>query len=138
MEDCDPTTLPPLLAEIAEVIGLPLALKLAAECGGTYVYISTRPRADNAAARVIGLEAMRKLGKHFGAGLIEMPVATSVHRSRRNALIRRSAKLGLSQSQLARRYNLTVRHIRRICSPGSDDERQLDMFGGFDSHLNDA
>ncbi|RIK92470.1 MAG: hypothetical protein DCC73_11850 [Proteobacteria bacterium] len=124
----DAASLPPVLAEIADIIGITAALKLAAECGGTYIYISAKPKPDNRAAQVIGADAMRALARHFRAGILEMPIATHAQLHRRNETIRAGAQQGLSQSQLARRHRMTARHVRRICADSAVDDRQIDLF----------
>lgn len=116
--------LPPVLAEIAEVIGLSLALKLVAECGGTEVYLSARPR-DGIAVQVIGAAAMAALFARFGAGHIDIPLASAAHRARRNATIRAASAAGVSKQRLARRLQLTTRQVRRICNTPSN---QNDLF----------
>lgn len=129
----DTSDFPPVLAEIAELIGVPAALALAAECGGTYICIAYKPGAQNKAARVIGVEAMRVLARHYGPRLLEMPIATHAHKRRRNDTIRAGARSGLSQSQLARRHQMTARHVRRICSADRTyDDREPDLFADFD------
>ena len=64
-------------------------------------------------AKIIGLEAYKKLVQHFGGSYIYVNKPDTVVRSERNAEICRKFN-GSNYSQLATEYNLTENRIRSI------------------------
>jgi len=57
--------LPEVLAEIAELVGEVCALRIAAEKGGTRIYIPAQVHEAHWLANVIGVEKAQKLCEHF-------------------------------------------------------------------------
>jgi len=123
--------LPPVLADLAEIIGLGAALRLAEAYGGTEIYVPRTPGPDHPVAQVIGLEAARRLGEYLGTptsgGRIEVPKGDALSRSRRNRAIVAAVVQGASKQQVARQHGLTTRWVRRLCN-GDTDDRQPDLF----------
>lgn len=60
--------LPPLLAEIAGVVGREAALKFAAACGGTRIYMPVHVGHDHWLTEAIGPGAASALATHFSYG----------------------------------------------------------------------
>ena len=110
--------LPRILAEIARAIGLPDTLKLVEQFGGTLLYIPRRPEklpARHPLLQLVGLDAARKLASLFGCERVLIPMASRAlsGRLRRNVAIEADHQ-HLSIAQLARKYSLHERSIRRI------------------------
>lgn len=64
-------------------------------------------------AKVIGLEAYKKLVKHFGGSYIYINKSDTVIKNERNAEIRKKFN-GTNYAQLAQEYQLTENRIRSI------------------------
>lgn len=128
MREVDESLLPGILQEIAELIGLPEALKLADHYGGVRLYVPLTIPEGHVLAELVGMEAARKLSDRFG-GMehFDIPKARSVTVALRNRKIR-EAWPGLSQRQLALKYGLTERQVRVILSAEQPTETQLDLF----------
>jgi len=103
-----------VLQEIAQLIGAAATAKLVAGHGGTCLYITIAPKPGQALYQLIGQEDAQKLANEFGGMSVEIPRAVMLHIGQRNALIRADRAAGMSQSQLALKYQLTQRSIRKI------------------------
>ena len=70
--------LPPVLAEIAGVIGRKAALKIAETCGGTRVYIPAKAQDDHWLIEAVGRSLADKLCRHLsvrgGGILLDIPL----------------------------------------------------------------
>ncbi len=126
--------LPPVLATIAEAIGLPAALKLAATWGGVQISVPARMNADHAIARLIGLDAGRMLhrlivDRGLGDGLrrIEIPRAHALGAAAKRAEVRAAVAAGMKKRQAALKFGMTNRAVRQICNE-LEDERQGKLF----------
>jgi len=74
--------LPPTLADIAREAGLPAALKLMREKGGTKVFIPKRAPDDHWLVLLVGREAADRLGAYYASGQVFIPVGDrSSHRA---------------------------------------------------------
>ena len=129
--------LPPLLAEIADVAGLPAALALAETRGGSRITIPARPRPDHWIVRTIGPEAAERLCAHFrvGAGgtigaTVELPVGPSGSAAAARAKIDAMLRQGLSADKIAviMRVHRTTVFRRKARIDGPHDPRQISMF----------
>lgn len=122
--------LSPTLYRLAEIIGLPLALRLTETFGGGEIYVPARPSATHPIVRCIGLDAALALALAFGvnqAGArIDVPKADSVNRNRRNRAIVEAVEAGVSKQVVARQHGLTTRWVRQLCN--DDDDSQPDLF----------
>lgn len=63
-------------------------------------------------ARIIGMDNTKKLAKVFGGEYVYFPSTLTYQKSIRNELIQ--ADNTSDYKQLAKKYGLTVRHVRRI------------------------
>jgi len=61
---------------------------------------------------LVGQEAATRLTEHYSGSSLYFP--RSIGRNRRHRKIKEEFKRGASYKELARRYSLTERHIRRI------------------------
>lgn len=122
--------LPPLMREIARLVGLDALRKLSARWGGVRLYV---PLAENLGAEhpiacEIGLDAGLKLANAYG-GEQGIDIARCVEAARRL----RNAELlaqDASQRSLALRYGLTDRQVRNIVRAAREaaDEAQGGLF----------
>lgn len=131
--------LPPLLAEIAEVAGLPAALKLAREKGGVECYIPARVSDDHWLVRCVGREAADKISAHFSAAIdddrrksrhgvkILLPLGQTGSRAdaRRRAI--EALDQGASLADAARRSGLHQRTVQNLRAK-MQDNRQGSLF----------
>lgn len=127
---CYAEHLPPLMREIARLIGVGAVLKLSVRWGGVRLYV---PLAENMSAAhpiacEIGLEAALKLaGAYGGEQGIDIARCVAAARAARNAeMLAQDA----SQRSLARRYGLSERQVRNIVRAARDaaDEAQGGLF----------
>jgi DNA-binding NarL/FixJ family response regulator len=121
--------LPEVLRTVAEEISLPVALRLAAELGGTRIWVPERPRPDSALAQAMGQETAERICAVLGPGKITIPLgpnATHAHRAQR---IVELLEEGLSHNEVARAVGVHVRTVERHASrAGSGDRRQSSLF----------
>lgn len=120
----DEKILPFVVQDIANLIGLGLALKLVEHYKGTAMWIPSVYKPDHVLVKIISHEPTIKLINAYGGECLEIPKCDDAIRAVRNARIRQSDH---SQAQLAREYNLTVRQIRNI-QTGVEDDRQEGLF----------
>lgn len=101
--------------EIRQLLGEEATAKLVAKYGGgTPVYIPSKIKAEHPLAVLLGLDAAQFLGDEYGGLSIEFPRNVALLRTQRNGLIQADYVAGMSQGQLAIKYQLTTRHIRDI------------------------
>lgn len=130
--------LPPVLATIAEAIGLGAALKLAATWGGTQISVPKRMRLDHPVAKLIGIESAKALHRLIaespipgGDGLhrIWIPRAHQVGVRRRQRMIIDAVAAGQSKAKVALAFQVTNRWVRAVCNREPEkDERQGTLF----------
>lgn len=113
--------LPPELLKVSAVIGLEAALLLAAELGGTKVYVARNPGPDSLLARAIGLEAARRLGAEHGTEYLDVPGA-------KQHLVAWLDARGEPIQGIARRLKMHERSVRRILHRRPGDDRQGSLF----------
>ena len=103
--------LPPLLNEIADIIGREATLKFAAAFGGTRVLISTKD--GSRLSSLLGDEPAAKLMKAFGGNRFDVPLGP--HASQGNWLPRVAAlrNMGLKPRKIALALKITERTVRR-------------------------
>lgn len=101
---------------VVEAIGYDLSVALVTRFGGTTISLRRSPPPDDPVALVIGPQARNALVDRLGCGQFEVPKCTAWLIARRDEEIRLRADAGELQADLARRFHLTERHIRRICN----------------------
>lgn len=114
--------LPPVAREMVDALGLAPALELLQTLRGRRVLIPPQLADDSSLVAQVGRETAEKLVLSLGLGVtrtVDLPLLVGVDRMLRNTAIRAGLAAGESQAELARRYRLTERHIRKIASPGS-------------------
>lgn len=118
--------LPPVLRAIVSALGFPRAQDWLSAHGGVDVVIPQH-RTEALGLEADELSRLRiKLIPHMNAlGKVTLPKADKLLTKMRNDQIRKQ-RPETTIDGLARRYNLTSRHIRNICKP--DEDNQLGLF----------
>ena len=131
--------LPPILAEIASIVGREAALKIAEERGGTRTYFPRPQRLHRSQwlVQLIGIELARRLCEEFAGGLpmsIEIPHGPTSDRATRQRLIDTLILSGTSTYAIANQVGADRKTVRLrkarlrnlgILSPrSSSNERQ--------------
>lgn len=122
----DYQTLPSSIEEIAETIGVRLALKIVQVYGGSEAYFPKKPNDDHPVIQALGKEDGYAICKYMGGSVLSVPHC----KPPRNALsaIRRLEAEGLSRSEIARRLGITQRHVRRVANGPPPTPNQFDLF----------
>ncbi len=108
------------LNKIVEAIGQQAAMKLVENFGGTLIYLPLPKNihADNEIAKAIGVEAVSQLARawDFDGDVdrrLEIPRASEQRLAlKKNGILR--DREHMTERQVARKYNLSQRSIRRI------------------------
>ena len=104
------------MSEIYKLLGAECAMKIIHKCGGARLYIPVSiKRNDHPLALLLGWDKAQELTRVLG-GLehFDVPKFDVLVRHKRNKDIIRDKNNGMSQSSLARKYNITSRQVRRI------------------------
>lgn len=124
----DIADLPPRLAELAGIVGLPATLRLVECRGGTKIYVPDRATDGHWLARIIGLAALQKLVSARGRDTLEVDRAAAAVRAARDREIIARHDAGTSTAALALDCGLTQRQIFSILARNGTPLDQLDMF----------
>lgn len=116
--------LPGELRAIAELIGLPAALRLVEARGGRRLYVPAGVAPEHALVQIVGEAAAAELCRAYAGECLEIPRAVGYATAVRNADIRQRRSQGVSQSTLAGEHRLTERQIRNIQGGGADDRQE--------------
>ena len=109
--------LPETAREIVEIIGLPKALRLVEELGGTSFPL---PRSDwdglrmEMLAKVVGEDATRRLIERYAGTALYIPCCAAAMRAARDRAIQSEYLAGTPVYRLALKYRLTERRIWQI------------------------
>lgn len=134
--------LPEMAQLIADLIGLPKALKLIETWGGTTFPISKNKRRDGqiryeALAEVVGVEAANILTGHFGGEVLAIPRCAVAMREVRDRMIRAEFDALTCEhpavhavNQLARKYQMTERNVWMVLKKSDQvtDVKQATLF----------
>lgn len=105
--------LPEMLERIAEVAGLPAAIKLAKDFGGSRIYIPQLPTPKTALSRSVGPEAAAKIAAAFGMGYLDVPIGPRIWNQRIVAAVAELLSQGRSIHQIANALGVTARTVCR-------------------------
>lgn len=125
--------MPKSFAFIANLVGIPQALNIIDNYGGTKIFIPSKHALgiQHEFARVIGLNSLRILANQCGNNTIEIPMGTPITIAMRNRMIRNMSQ-NESHSKLARKFGVTMRTIRSIVSNNeklkTNQDKNLDLF----------
>ncbi|WP_054285928.1 Mor transcription activator family protein [Gulbenkiania mobilis] len=134
--------LPEMAQLIADLIGLPKALKLIEAWGGTTFPVSKNKRREGqiryeALAEVVGVDAANLLTRHFGGEVLSIPRCAVAMREVRDRMIRaefdqetRAHPAVHVVNQLARRYQMTERNVWMVLKKADqvNETRQEALF----------
>lgn len=121
--------LPRSLADLADSLGLPVALALIDHFGGQDVKFPKNPRPDHPVIKALGESDGRAVCRYMAGGAMYVPKSTG-GRWRR---VQEMAAKGMGQGEVARLLGLSQRHVRRLANEGPRtaprDPRQPSLFG---------
>lgn len=129
LQQIDASDLPPRLAELASVIGLPATLRLVEARGGTRIYVPDTVTSDSWLARLIGLIPFEALVKHYRREFLVLDRAAAALRAVRDRRIIADHAEGASTASLALECGLTQRQVFNILAQGDKaSTSQPDLF----------
>lgn len=103
-----------MFQEVTQLIGQEAAVKLAAQYGGTRLYIPATIKPEHDLCQLLGQVAAQQLAEEFCGLTLEIPRDVDSQIRQRNKLIMTDRAAGMTQRQLALKYRLTERTIRKI------------------------
>lgn len=112
----DGLVLPGVLEDIAEAAGIDAALKLAEAFGGTELVIPAAHRvcADHQLAKIVGLDAARKICELWVRGTVLIPGGPANGRTKQQMLMRQRLLEGVSASLVAKEVGVHLRTVWRM------------------------
>lgn len=111
--DPHPLSFTPFLNEVAEVIGKQATCRLIDSLGGARWYVPREASADHRLAKVIGLDAMKKLCAVYGGGEIDIPLNAARHSLKQKILVTEG-----SAREVALKLGCSTRHVLRVRRDG--------------------
>lgn len=124
-DEIDSESLPIVLQQVAEALGIAVALRLAMDFGGREIYIPARVKEDHPLVKSLGLSAARKLIQLFSPGAIEIPLGPTTFDARMAAAIKDRLEHGESEAKIARALRIHIRTVRRHRAKLRDDQPKL-------------
>lgn len=112
--------LPPILQEVADLIGVELTLRLVSEFGGWRVYVPKNLTDDCELTRAIGLDAARAVATAWAGQFLWVPKCVAAQRAQRDAEIIRRFAAGEKVTSLAREFGISGRHVYVILAQHAD------------------
>ena len=100
--------------ELLNLIGDDAFTRLCTVFGGTKLYVSNTDRSRKRLNIIIGEENAGKMIFHFEGVTLILPMLSSLEIRKRHQAIIADAKNGMSQRDIAMKYDLTDRQVRRI------------------------
>lgn len=121
-EDIDIALLPGVVREIADLVGVPAAIKIVGKYGGVRLSVPLDVGPEHPLAELIGLAAAEQLARTYG-GMehFDIPRCARALRHVRVQAIRADRERGHTHRTLALRYCLTERAIRKILNEQDHD-----------------
>lgn len=102
-------SLPPLIAEIADIVGEEKALGLIVAFGGQEIRIPLRPRKGQVLVERVGMDVARALSAMRGGEKVPIPNGAALRSKRRAVLAAKG-----SVSQIVRQTGATARWVRKV------------------------
>ena len=118
------TKMPKSVAEMTDVLGLRLVVKLVEHFGGVELKIP-RTLHEGHPLMILGQEDAGALCEYAGSDTILVPV--SLMTGQRGELIAKLEKMGFTRWQIAREIGICQRHVRRLAN-GNKNDRQGELF----------
>lgn len=122
------SSLPPTLAEIADLIGSDKALAIARERGGTRVYIPAHAIDDHWLVDIVGRDAADQLCAAFARQYLEIPLGPRSAIGKIRADVDRMIEEGHSERKIALATGYSIRGVRKRRGRRRDDPRQRSLF----------
>lgn len=94
-----------ILAEIDNVIGAALTLKLVSECGGSTIYIPKKPTEKMPLCQLLGVENVKKLSLALGSGELLIPMSYFRGMGKKKVQIAQMLEKGVSVSEIVKRWS---------------------------------
>lgn len=110
-----------VLGRLRDIIGDEATLALVEARGGRQVYVPVDPAEGAEIARIIGLDAARRLGQEYGREPITVPVA-------REWRIAVYSAQGVTVPEIARRVGAHIDTVRKCRRRQGLQQRQYDLF----------
>lgn len=122
--------LPPLVAELAETIGLAPALALVEWKWGSRYHVPEKLPTEPTHPLLtrLGADAAAELVKHWGGLRIDIPKCAAALRAVRDERIRAARAGGMSEAEACRQFGLAPRRVRQITSEGREEGQQLSFW----------
>lgn len=120
-------SLPSSMIEIAETLGLRVALRLMEAFGGQEMRVPKSPSPDHPIIKALGDEDGLALCRYAGGDMLHVPHGRA-RRSAREDILALEAK-GMGRAEIARALGITQRHVRRAANGPMSDPRQPSLFG---------
>ncbi|AWD21598.1 hypothetical protein [Fuscovulum blasticum] len=115
--------LPESLIDLAETLGVGVALRLMQEFGGRDLRIPKNPTADHPIIKALGEDDGRAVCHFMADQSVYIPHARAGARRRS---VQELSATGRTRGEIARMLGLSERHVRRIAN--APDPRQPDLF----------
>lgn len=116
--------LPASLVDVAEALGLRVAIALIEHFGGLEIKLPARPRPDHPVIKALGETDGLALCEFLGGGSMYVPHNRTT--SARKEVLRLEAA-GKDRAEIARILGISQRHVRRMANR-TDDPRQSRLF----------
>lgn len=116
--------LPTSLVDVAETLGLRVALSLMEHFGGLEIAFPMKPRPDHPIIKALGATDGHALCHFLGGQSIYVPRRLN---STVAVDVQRLEAQGLDRATIARKLGISQRHVRRVANRSRDD-RQADLF----------
>lgn len=114
--------LPASLVDVAETLGLGVALALIQNFGGQDVKWPVNPRPDHPVIKALGEATGRAVCEYMGGQPLYVPHARPT-RSAKGEIAELEAR-GMDRAAIARALGISMRHVRRMANRTGDDDRQ--------------
>lgn len=118
--------LPVSMIDLAETLGLRVALQLMQEFGGCEMSFPKVPGPDHRVVQAMGEADANAICAYLGGSVIYIPHGRAP-RSARSAVLDLQSK-NLTRAEIARTLGISQRHVRRVANATDPDLRQLPLF----------
>lgn len=102
--------------ELLNLIGDDAFTRLCTVFGGTRLYVSNSDGSRKRLTIIVGEENAKNMIFHFDGVKLTLPMLSSLEIKKRHQAVIEDAKKGMSQRDIAMKYDLTERNVRLIIS----------------------
>jgi Mor family transcriptional regulator len=117
LESLPLTGVPILLSSMIDILGVAITYRLLCDYGGRVKYVAKRPERCFI-VQYAAPDQVIAFCREYGGESIEMPKKDHLERRMRNCNILDELHRGLSVSDVAHRYSLSMRQVRNIKNAG--------------------